>query len=198
MILRLNALATDYYHAPAYPTYLYFNPYGTASNVEIDVGSGMHDLYDAVGNMFLATGISGLTSFSIPANSAVLVVVAPANGTVSYDLDRMLINGVVVDYRSGQTVANYPPRIKSLSADPVVILPESSTTIYSTAEDPDGDTLSFTWQASEGVVNGTGSSILRRRQVLSSQYDSTNRSASTCCACKRERWRGSPIMMMRI
>ena len=159
MILRLNTLATDYYHAPAYPTYLYFNPHDSVSVVEIDVGNDMHDLYDAAGNTYLATGISGLASFSIQANSAVLVVVVPANGTITYDLDRMLIDGVIADYHSGNPVSNYPPRIKSLSADPAVVLYKASTTLYSTAEDPDGDPISFTWEATDGVLSGSGATV---------------------------------------
>ncbi|MFZ0391638.1 MAG: laminin G, partial [Calditrichia bacterium] len=120
MILKLDVLKTDFFGDTAYPTYLYFNPYNTAQAVEIDLGSGSHDLYDAAANAFLLTGASGLVSFSIPPDAAVLAVVTPGGGAVGYDLDKMMIDGVTVDYRSGQTVSNYPPRIKSLAADSVV------------------------------------------------------------------------------
>jgi len=160
LILRLNTLVTDYFHKPAYPTYLYFNPYGIAQTVQIQVGSGQHDLYDAAGNSFLATGVTGSTAFSIPANSAVLVVVTAAGGAVSYELDRMLIDGIIVDYRSGQAVTNYPPRLKSLSAVPAVIISGTSSTLYSTANDPDGDTLAISWQVAGGLLTGSGPVVM--------------------------------------
>ena len=38
MILQLDCLATDFFHDRAYPTYLYYNPYDVAKEVQIDVG----------------------------------------------------------------------------------------------------------------------------------------------------------------
>jgi hypothetical protein len=98
MILQLNALATDYFHAAAYPTYLYYNPYGSNQSVNINVGGSSVDLYDAVSEGFLATNVSGATSFTLNANSAALVVLAPAGGTQTTEGTKKLINGVVVDY----------------------------------------------------------------------------------------------------
>jgi hypothetical protein len=159
MILKLDVLKTDYNHAPAYPSYLFFNPYDTAKIVTLDVGSGLHDLYDAVTNSFLQTGVSGISSVSIPADAAVLVVVTPSSGTITYNLDQMLIGDVVVDYHSGQFVGNYPPRIKSLTASRDTVLRKDSVTVYCTAMDKDGDTLSYSWQVSNGTVIGSGQTI---------------------------------------
>ena len=160
MILRLDALKTDYFHAPAYPTYLYFNPYGVSQSVNIDVGSGQYDLYDGVTNSFLRTGVSGMTSFTIPPNSAVLVAITPSGGTVSYDLDRMLIDGIVVDYRSGQPVTNYPPRIKSLAPELSAVLRGGSTQLFCTSTDRNGDTLQYFWNADGGLITGSGSNVV--------------------------------------
>lgn len=159
MILQLNVLKTDYFHDQAYPTFLYFNPYSVEKAVEIEVGSGQRDLYDAVSNNFLRTNVSGKTTFTIPANAAVLVVITPAGGAVTYDLDRMLIAGVIVDYRSGRAVANYPPRIKSLAAKKSPLLSGETTTIYCTATDRNGDELSYTWKATSGTSTGSGAQI---------------------------------------
>jgi len=104
-ILQLNCLVTDYYHDAAYPTYLYYNPYAIEKSVEIDVGPDAKDLYDAATDNFLGTGVSGLASFILPADSAAVVVVAPANGTISRDGNKKLINGVVVDYITPSAVS---------------------------------------------------------------------------------------------
>jgi hypothetical protein len=99
-ILQLDLLATDYYHTEAYPTYLYYNPYSTAKNVQIDAGDCPVDLYDTVSQTFLKTNVSGVTNFNIDANSAVVIVLAPAGGQVTIDGNKKLIDNVVVDYKT--------------------------------------------------------------------------------------------------
>ncbi|MDZ7376989.1 MAG: T9SS type A sorting domain-containing protein [candidate division KSB1 bacterium] len=159
MILRLDTRKTDFFQDKAYATYLYFNPYNEEKTVEIELGWGIYDLYDAVSNRFLKTNVSGIALFQIPGDSAVLLVLAPAGGTITYDLDRMLINGVPVDYRSGRAVANHPPRIKALAAKTQQLIFGQKTTIYCSAEDRDGHSLSYTWQASDGQIVGSGAQV---------------------------------------
>ena len=99
-ILQLDLLATDYYHAEAYPTYLYYNPYTTAQSVQINVGQCPVDLYDTVSQTFLKTNVSGVTNFDIGADSAAVIVLAPAGGQVTIDGNRKLIDNIVVDYKT--------------------------------------------------------------------------------------------------
>lgn len=155
-ILQLDVLKTDYFGDNAYQTYLYYNPYQTAQNVEIDVGAGIYDLYDMVSNSFLASNVTGLDSFSISADAAAVVVLAPAGGTITYDLNKTLINGVIVDYNSGQLVSNYPPRIKSLSPDSQITTYGGSLAIYCTAADRDNDSLIYNWSSTGGTITGIG------------------------------------------
>jgi hypothetical protein len=159
MILRLDALKTDYFRDEAYPTYLYFNPWDEEKTVEIDVGTGSYDLYDAVSNAFMQTGVSGTVSFAIPADSPVLIVAAPAGGAVTYELEKTLINGVVVDYRSDQPVANYPPRIKALASESVLAVHNTSVSLYCTAVDKDSDPLTYLWTATGGVYEEPGPAV---------------------------------------
>jgi len=98
-ILQLDLLATDFYREPAYPTYLYFNPYGVEKEVRIDVGDEVRDVYDCVANRFVHRGVTGSVKLSIPADSAVVVVLTPASGGVTRDRGRTLVDGVVIDYR---------------------------------------------------------------------------------------------------
>jgi len=159
MILRLDVLKTDYFHAAAYPTFLLFNPDSVQHSVSFNAGSGQHDLYDAVSHSYILTNVSGVVGLPINANIAVLVVNTPASVAPAYNLDEMLINGIVVDYHSGHAVANYPPRIKSLTPDSSTVLRKHSTFIFCTAADKDNDTLSYSWNASGGSVFGNGSFI---------------------------------------
>ncbi len=97
-ILQLDLLATDFFHDRAYPTYLYFNPDREPRSVRIEVGGNAKDLYDAVTGEFVVRGARGSAEFVVSADSARIIVVAPAGGKLSRDGDRTLIDGVVVDY----------------------------------------------------------------------------------------------------
>ncbi|MEW6062662.1 MAG: laminin G, partial [Bacteroidota bacterium] len=156
MVLQLDLLKTDFGHAPAYPTYLYFNPYDSTVTVSIDVGDSSVDVYDAVSNAFLQKNVSNKTTISLPANGARVIVLCPDGGTVSYSDEKMLVNGVVVDYRSSQSVPNHSPRIKSVAAFRDTILTNQTTELFCTAEDRDNDSLTFSWQVLYGLLNDSG------------------------------------------
>ena len=159
MILRLDVLKTDYFHSPAFPTYLYFNPDSILHAVNINAGPSQHDLYDAVSHTFVYQNVTGLISLPINASTAMLIVIAPAAGVITYDLDRLLVNNVVVDYHVGRAVANYPPRIKGLVPDSSTILTKHAVHIYCTAMDKDNDALAYSWSGSGGTILGSGSVV---------------------------------------
>ena len=97
-ILRLDCLATDFFRAKAYPTYLYYNPYAEARQVTVNVGLEARDLYDAAGDRFVARNVCGETAILVAADSAVLLVIVPAGGKVTRHGARLLVDGVVADY----------------------------------------------------------------------------------------------------
>lgn len=97
-ILQLDLLKTDYFHAQAYPTFLYYNPYTSTKTVEINVGSEARDIYDAISDQFLQTNVQGRVRFTIPSDTARIVVLAPAGGNVLREGKRTLINNVIVRY----------------------------------------------------------------------------------------------------
>jgi len=152
-ILKLDLRKTDYFQDNAYPSFLFYNPYDQLKSVTFDVGSQTIDLYDAVSKSFIATGISGQTSLNVPADGALLIVLAPAGGTISYQEEKMLVNDVVVDYHSGQTVTNYAPRIKSIATDSTAVEIGRTYKFYCTAVDRDTDALHFSWKVNEIPVD---------------------------------------------
>jgi hypothetical protein len=94
----LDLLKNDYFHDKAYPTYLYYNPHASAKTVEIDVGPNRRDIYDAVSDQFLKNDVHGLARFTVSADSARIVVLTPAGGTMRREAERTLIDTVVVRY----------------------------------------------------------------------------------------------------
>lgn len=184
-VLQLDLLKTDFGHSPAYPTFLYFNPFDSTVSVSINVGTGAANLYDAVTNVFVKNNVTNQTSFTIPANSARVLVITPSGGTVSYSDEKMLINGVVIDYRSSQTVANHSPRIKSTASSHDTIITNNFAEFFCTTIDIDGDSLTIQWSSSHGTLFGEGSQVTWKAPDTSGQYsiickvtDSKNASVS--------------------
>ena len=70
------------------------------STVQIDLGPGQFDLYDAVSNRFLAHNVSGQSTFSIASDQAIQLVLAPARGVATRNGRRLLVDGIVIDYNA--------------------------------------------------------------------------------------------------
>ncbi len=144
-ILKIDLLKTDFFHDTAYPSFLYFNPYTTSKSVTLDVGPDAKDIYDVLTETFLATNVSGQAQLNIPANQAISIVVAPANGAVSYDKNKMLIDGVVVDYRQTQQAYNYPPRIQAFATENNTVEKNKDITLYAKGIDQETKDLTYTF-----------------------------------------------------
>ncbi len=158
-ILKLNLRKTDFFQDADFPAYLLFNPYDTPKTATIDVGENAVKIYESVANTFLAENATGEQQIEIPADDAVIIVLLPANAEISYQLDKMFVNGKVADYHSGAAVANFPPRIKALAAADTLLVFGDSTRIYCTAEDRDGDPLLYHWTSQFDSSTSTESSI---------------------------------------
>ncbi|MBI3852393.1 MAG: hypothetical protein HY298_19225 [Verrucomicrobia bacterium] len=98
-ILQLDLLKTDYFHAKAYPTYLYYNPYPSTKTVEIAVGAEARDIYDAASDQFLQKNVFGRARITIPSDTARIVVLTPVGGKILREGKRTLIDNVIVRYR---------------------------------------------------------------------------------------------------
>ncbi len=156
MILKLDLRATDFFSSGAYPTYLLYNPYEESKEVLIDIGSTSSDLYDMVSKEFAAVGVDGEVPLTVPSDEAIVIVVVPSGGVVTYEYDKMLVDGIVVDYRSGNQSGNYPPRIKALAADRFLVKTDGTAFIYCTAVDRDDEMIAYSWSAEPGSITGNG------------------------------------------
>ncbi|MBC8401140.1 MAG: hypothetical protein H8E14_06590, partial [Candidatus Marinimicrobia bacterium] len=161
-ILRIDLLATDYFHNQAYPSYLYYNPYNTQQSVLVAAGTDSMDLYDAVANSFIAHNIVGDYLLPIPGDSAVVLVLVPSSSTITYRGYALLADNIIVDYHYTDIpdTTNRPPVITGISAEPEQVLMEGQSVISCSAYDPDEDALQYTWHASGGNISGTDSSAL--------------------------------------
>ncbi len=158
-ILKIDLLKTDFFKGEAYPTYLFFNPYLQSKTVEFAVGNDPSDVYDALSETFILQGVSGMVDITIPADQALLLTIAPANGVLSYDKNRMLINGVVVDYNQTAVPFKYVPRIQALAAEKYEVELSDSIIVYAKAFDKDSGILTYTWSTTGGSISGAGATV---------------------------------------
>ncbi|WP_395051313.1 hypothetical protein [Flavobacterium sp.] len=98
-ILKLNLLATDFFHDKAYPTFLYYNPYTSNKTVSLNIGKGKKvNLYNTVSGRFVAKNVTSAFQIKLSPVNAAIIVIVPADGKISYSASKMLVNGIVVDY----------------------------------------------------------------------------------------------------
>ena len=158
-ILLIDLLKTDFFHDEAYPSYLLYNPYPDSRDVTIGTGTAPVDIYDVLTETFIATGVSGNTTITIPADQAVSIVLAPAGGSMEFVDNKLLINGVVVDYMQNQQAWNAKPRIQALAVLDTNVQKQDTIEVFGTAIDLETKNPVFEWSASGGEIIGDEETI---------------------------------------
>ena len=162
-ILRLDATKTDYFQRGTPATYVLYNPHEAARIVELPLGPGSYDVYDAVSNTYLTQGASGAASIEVLPDDVVLAVLIPQAAAITYDRGRMLAGGLVVDYRSAMPADHPAPRVKGLGLEgdapgglPMVsVRPGETRRVHCTAE----NAVEFVWTATAGTIEGEGAIV---------------------------------------
>ena len=98
-VLQLNLLATDFFHDNAYPSFLYYNPYASSKTVSIKIEQDKKvDLYNTVSGKFIARNVSSSAQIKLSPQKAAVIVCVPAGGQAKYEANKLLVNGIVIDY----------------------------------------------------------------------------------------------------
>lgn len=99
-ILQLNCLATDFYNAEAYPTYLYYNPFDESQQIIFENESaGAVDLYDALTHTIVAEEIENEGQFALEATGAALIVAIPHGASIQQENNQYKCNGITIAYQ---------------------------------------------------------------------------------------------------
>lgn len=98
-ILQLNCLATDFYRSPAFPTYLYYNPYNEDKVIAYFNESEPVDIFDAISHRIVATQVTDTGYFTLPADQTMLIVIIPANSKLERIADKVVLNDIVIAYK---------------------------------------------------------------------------------------------------
>src|SRR5436190_4700549 len=97
-LLQIDCVTTEAFAPPAYPTYLFYNPYATTQQITFNVGTNMNHLYDAVAGVFILTSVTGIVNVAIPPDAAVVLVQCPATGALTHAGQKLELAGMVIDY----------------------------------------------------------------------------------------------------
>ena len=97
-ILQLDLLATDFYNAEAYPSYLYYNPNPEAKEVSISVGQNEVKIYDAVQRAFISQSTQGNFTFKLDKENSAVLVFVPKNAYLEAKDGKLYADNIVIDY----------------------------------------------------------------------------------------------------
>ncbi len=172
-ILLLDLLKTDFFGDNAYSSFLLFNPFTTSKDVLLQVGDEPIDIYDALSETFLLQNVTGEVSVTVPADEVLSLVYAPAGGSITYEENKMLIDGVIVDYDQHASPYTFSPRIKALAAAQPEVEFGDSTIVYGTAIDPETPELIYRWEVTGGSLHGTGPEVKWVAPPLAGSYEMT-------------------------
>jgi hypothetical protein len=170
-IFKIDLLKTDFFGDEAYPTYLFFNPYNTSKTIELSVGMEDVDIYEMLSETFIMQNVNGEVSITIPADEAIIVTLTPPNGEVTYEKNRMLVDGIIVDYMQTTQPFQYAPRIQSLMAAAIQVEEGDSTTIFAKAFDQDSPNLNYEWSTEGGSISGSGTAVKWLSPASSGEYE---------------------------
>jgi hypothetical protein len=146
-LLRFDANKTDYFTADAgdgqaakYPTWLYYNPYTTVKDVEIDLGDAHQDIFDSTRGVYLAKDVTGLQTFRMLGDSATVLVLTPPNSPAPVvSGNTTTIGGVLVNH-STASLLPLPgtDSVESITvAGPSAITAKGVATAYTASVTPD-------------------------------------------------------------
>ncbi|HAQ56231.1 MAG TPA: hypothetical protein DCR44_02340 [Acholeplasmatales bacterium] len=121
-ILQIDLNATDSFGINDYARYLYYNPYEIDRTIRFEGGSESYDLYDAVSKRFVAKNVSGDVNVSIPAGSASVLVVLPANSILVREGDDVSVNGILIArYQASVNLSGLSSRAELTSSSVIAI-----------------------------------------------------------------------------
>ncbi len=98
-ILQLDLLATDFYKAEAFPSYLYYNPNPEAKEVTISVGKNEVKIYDAIKRAFISSSAKEDFTFKMEKENSAVLIFVPKNAKIEVKAGKLYADEVVIDYR---------------------------------------------------------------------------------------------------
>lgn len=97
-ILQLDLLATDFYKAEAFPSYLYYNPNPEIKEVTISVDKNEVKIYDTTKRAFISQSAQGDFTFKLEKENSAVLVFVPKDAIIVAKEGKLYADDVVIDY----------------------------------------------------------------------------------------------------
>lgn len=156
-ILKLDVNKTDFFGQNAFPAYAFYNPYSSSKQITLSLGTNTYDIYDAISEEVINTGVTGDVLITIPANEVMLLSYLPAGSEPADESGKLVIGDDVIDYHYGY---NFDPafRIKSLASLEKNYSFGSTATVYAEV-DNESATPSYDWYVNGEFVSTTSTGV---------------------------------------
>jgi len=101
-VVYWDCLKTDYFHQPAFPTYLVYNPHFESVKVGLPMsGLGQNctvDVYDKLTHRWLATGSHPDAKLDLGPLQVAVLVICPVGSELEGSRGKLMANGVTIDF----------------------------------------------------------------------------------------------------
>ncbi|WP_084137876.1 LamG-like jellyroll fold domain-containing protein [Chryseolinea serpens] len=156
-ILLLDVNKTDFFGQNKFPSFLAYNPYAVPKAITLPLGAQTYDLYNAISETILKTGVTGNTSITLPAGEAMLLVYLPQNATTVAKNGKLYLGNDVVDYHHGYDFTG-KLRIKSLATKDALVEFNQQVDVYSAAENATG-AVTYKWYVNDALAESSSSEV---------------------------------------
>lgn len=150
-VLRIDLNSTDLDGRDKYNTWLYYNPYDSQKNVNVNLPSGEWKIYDAINEVFVSENVSGTFVLDIPSDEVRMIVLIPSGAEVRSEGRILYADSIAVDYHYGYDY-NERLRIRNLEMQNNYVVKGTTASVRATLNDASGN-VKYDWTIDGESVN---------------------------------------------
>jgi len=152
-ILKLDLNKTDFFGDNSFPSFLVYNPHDAARQITLSLGAQSYDIYDAISETMIKSGVTGTTTLEAIANEVMMLIYLPADATVQEKQGKLYFNDKIVDHNFGYHFEG-KVRIKSLAAVDTLVEFNQPVVIYSAIENVTG-AVTCNWYVNGSLIESS-------------------------------------------
>ncbi|MBA4053514.1 MAG: laminin G [Marivirga sp.] len=150
-VLQLDINKTDFFGENPFPSFLVYNPHEGMKAVTLATGPGSFDIYDAISETIIKSGVNGNVSFNVSAHEVMMLTYLPAGSALVAKDGKLHLGNDIVDYHYGN-IFEGKLRIKSLDVQSALVEFNQEVPVYSTIENATG-IVTYTWYVNDILLS---------------------------------------------
>jgi hypothetical protein len=150
-ILLWDVNKTDFFGQNTFPSFLVYNPYAVDKMITLPLGSSSYDIYDALSETKIKSGVTGNTIINAKADQAMLLVYLPSGSTPFIEDGKLYVGTDVADYHYGYQFGG-KLRIRSLAVQDTLVEFNQPVSLYASIENAT-ETVTYNWYVNKILVS---------------------------------------------